>query len=401
MQAFADQLITILGIPGALKTPFYALVILAFTGMILLGFVALFAGVASFVERRIAGRMQSRIGPNRVGPNGILQFLADGLKSLTKEDLVPEEADRLLFRFAPYIVFAGMFAAWVVVPFGDSWIAANLNIGIFYFMSVTSLVAIGLVMAGWSSNNKWSLLGGMRAAAQVISYEIPAGLALMTVVMLAGSLSTQEIIRSQGAWPWEWNAFKTPFTFITFFIYFIAALAEGNRTPFDLPEAESELVSGYNTEYSGMRFVFFFFAEWANLYLIGAMATIAFFGGWQLPGFLIGVVGGSGFLYNLLCFFTFLSKSLFWVFVVMWLRWTLPRLRIDQLMNLCWKYLVPISFICILGVAVWMLLPPVLSTISGILLSLLGFGLAVRMLLRARYNLRQAGEKPDWNILTV
>jgi hypothetical protein len=162
-----------------------------------------------------------------------------------------------------------------------------------------------------------------------------------------------------------------------------------------------ELVSGYNTEYSGMRFVFFFFAEWANLYLIGAMATIAFFGGWQLPGFLIGVVGGSGFLYNLLCFFTFLSKSLFWVFVVMWLRWTLPRLRIDQLMNLCWKYLVPISFICILGVAVWMLLPPVLSTISGILLSLLGFGLAVRMLLRARYNLRQAGEKPDWNILTV
>jgi len=150
-----------------------------------------------------------------------------------------------------------------------------------------------------------------------------------------------------------------------------------------------------------MRFVFFFFAEWANLYLIGAMATIAFFGGWQLPGFLIGVVGGSGFLYNLLCFFTFLSKSLFWVFVVMWLRWTLPRLRIDQLMNLCWKYLVPISFICILGVAVWMLLPPVLSTISGILLSLLGFGLAVRMLLRARYNLRQAGEKPDWNILTV
>jgi NADH-quinone oxidoreductase subunit H len=401
MQAFADQLITILGIPGALKTPFYALVILAFTGIILLGFVALFAGVASFVERRIAGRMQSRIGPNRVGPNGILQFLADGLKSLTKEDLIPEEADRLLFRLAPYIVFAGMFAAWVVVPFGDSWIAANLNIGIFYFMSVTSLVAIGLVMAGWSSNNKWSLLGGMRAAAQVISYEIPVGLALMTVVMLAGSLSTQEIIRSQGAWPWEWNAFKTPFTFITFFIYFIAALAEGNRTPFDLPEAESELVSGYNTEYSGMRFVFFFFAEWANLYLIGAMATIAFFGGWQLPGFLVSVTGGNGFLYNLLCFFTFLSKSLFWVFVVMWLRWTLPRLRIDQLMNLCWKYLVPISFVCILGVAMWMLLPQIASTISGVLLSLLGFGMAVRMLLRARYNLRQAGEKPDWNILTV
>ena len=401
MQAFADQLMSNLGIGESWKTAVYVLVILVFTGLILMGFVSLFAGVASFVERRVAARMQSRIGPNRVGPQGIFQFVADGLKSLTKEDLVPEDADRLLFRIAPYIVFAGMFAAWVVVPFGDTWIAGDLNIGVFYFLSVTALVAIGLVMAGWSSNNKWSLLGGMRSAAQVVSYEIPIGLALMTVVMLSGSLSTQSIIAAQGPWPWQWNACQTPFTFIAFFIYFIAALAEGNRTPFDLPEAESELVSGYNTEYSGMRFVFFFFAEWANLYLIGAMATIAFFGGWQLPGFIIAMTGDSGFFYNLACFGMFLGKSLAWVFVVIWLRWTLPRLRIDQLMSLCWKYLVPISFVCILGVALWMFLPPVASTISGIVLSILWFWLVASMLLRARYNLRQAGEKPDWNFLKV
>lgn len=325
----------------------------------LLIFVAPFAGITSYVERRVAARMMSRVGPNRVGPQGILQWIADGLKVLLKEDIIPRAVDQPLFRLAPYLVLVGMFAAFVTIPFSSKIIVADLNVGIFYVIAVTGIVTVGIIMSGWASNNKWSLLGAMRSAAQIVSYEIPLALGIMVVVMLASTLSLQGIIGSQGAYPWQWNLFANPFTAITFFIVFISSLAEGNRTPFDLPEAESELVSGYNTEYSGMRFALFFLEEWANLYLIAAIATTLYFGGWQLPvGVETWAAAISPVVVNLLQLATFVIKALAIVFVIIWIRWTLPRVRVDQLMSLCWKYFVPIAFVCLIGNAVWMVLLP-------------------------------------------
>ena len=260
----------------------YLLFALAGAG-ILLGFASAFAGISSFVERRVAARMMSRVGPNRVGPQGLLQFMADGLKLVLKEDLIPVGANRLLFRIAPYFVFAGMFGTFVALPFSARLVAANLDVGILYILSITALVVVGIILGGWSSNSKWSLFGGLRSAAQIISYEIPAGLAVLVVVLHAGGLSTQGIIEAQGGMPWNWFIFYSPFSLIAFPVYFTAALAEGNRTPFDLPEAESELVAGYSTEYSGFRFVVFFFAEWANLWIMSAIAVLCFFGGWRIP----------------------------------------------------------------------------------------------------------------------
>jgi NADH-quinone oxidoreductase subunit H len=306
-------------------------------GLLLFTYAAVVAGVLSYVERRIAARMQSRVGPNRVGPHGILQWVADGLKCLLKEDLIPREADSLLFRVAPYLVFLGMFGTFVVLPFSEKLVVADLNVGVFYLMAITAFVAVGIIMAGWSSNNKWSLLGGMRSAAQIVSYEIPSGMALLAIVLTAGTMSTQGIIRDQGWLPWQWNAFQTPFLLVGFVVYFTSALAEINRTPFDLPEGESELVAGYNTEYSGIRFALFFLAEWADLYVISAIATVTFLGGWQVPGFVPESVR------TIAQVATFLVKAFVLVFVIIWIRWTVPRIRIDQMMNLCWKYLVPIS----------------------------------------------------------
>jgi len=336
-----------------------AVVQFGFALVLLMVFVSPFAGILSFIERRIAGRMQDRIGPNRVGPQGILQFLADGIKSLLKEDLIPKSADKPLFIIAPYLVFLGMFTTFVALPFASKLIVADLNVGILYVFATSSLTVVGLVMAGWGSGSKWSMLGGMRAAAQVISYEIPAGLAALTVLLPAGSLSMQKIIASQGAHPWQWFIFSTPFTLIAFFILFTSLVAEGNRAPFDLPEAESELVSGYNTEYSGMRFVFFFFAEWANLYVMGAILTVLFLGGWQIPqGWTDAALRIATWMPTVVQTLVFLVKSFWIVFIVIQLRWTVPRIRMDQLMSLCWKYLVPIGFACVMGVAVWMMIWP-------------------------------------------
>lgn len=353
-------------------------------------FMATFAGVTSWIERRIAGRMMSRIGPNRVGPQGVLQFLADGLKCFLKEDVIPREVDRPLFKLAPYLVFACTFAAFAGLPFGWGIVATNIDIGILFIAAITTPVVIGILMAGLSSNNKWSLIGGVRSAAQIISYEIPAGLAILTVVALAGTLNMQGIISSQGGWPWQWHIFNNPFTFIAYFVFFVSILAEGNRTPFDLPEAESELVAGYLTEYSGMRFVFFFFAEWANLWIMSALLTTLFLGGWQIPGVgdlsqAVAVASMSGkALWVLLSICMFFAKTLMLVFVVIWIRWTLPRLRVDQLMVMCWKYLVPIGFITLMGSAVFAVLPQegawrlfqlgvrlTLTAIGGILIFLL------------------------------
>ena len=368
----------------------YAIAMLIAGVIVLSVFVAPVAGVTSWLERRVWARMQSRVGPNRVGPQGVLQWLADGIKNLLKEDLIPTAADKKLFSLAPYIVFMGFLCTFVVIPFGGNLIIADLNIGILYILAVTSLVVVGILMAGWASNNKWSLLGGMRSAAQIVSYEIPAGISVLNIVFLAGTLSMQGIIKAQGWAPWDWFLFSNPFTFAAFFLYFTAALAEGNRTPFDIPEAESELVAGYVTEYSGMRFLFFFFAEWGNLYVIGAVATTLFLGGWQVP---LGIFGGHPTLLAIAQFLVFVLKAYLWVFVAMWIRATLPRVRVDQLMALCWKYMVPLSFICLLGTISFMFVPDTVQEITRGAMFLLGLALLVLFFARVAFQIRQA--KPE------
>jgi len=385
MQSLADKLIESGFLKGIPADVVYAIVMILVAFSVLSFFVAPLAGVTSWLERRVWARIQSRVGPNRVGPQGILQWIADGIKNLLKEDIIPAAADRKLFALAPYVVFVGFLATFVVIPFGSQLIVADLNIGILYILAITSLVVVGILMAGWSSNNKWSLLGGMRSAAQIVSYEIPAGLAVLTIIFTAGTLSMQGIIAQQGWAPWQWYLFHSPFTFVAFFLFFTAALAEGNRTPFDIPEAESELVAGYVTEYSGMRFLFFFFAEWGNLYVIGAVATTLFLGGWQIPP-----VTDNPILRGLLEFTVFFLKSYLWVIVAMWIRATLPRVRVDQLMSLCWKYMVPLSFMCLLGTAIWMLFWPQGNQIISVLLFLFSVGILGLFIWRVRFQLRHS-----------
>jgi NADH-quinone oxidoreductase subunit H len=390
MRAYIDQLIQQGYFAGAPRQMVYAIAMLLAGVIVVSAFVAPVAGVTSWLERRVWARMQSRVGPNRVGPQGILQWLADGIKNLLKEDLIPSAADKKLFSLAPYVVFMGFLCSFVVIPFGGRLIVADLNIGILYLLAVTSLVVVGILMAGWASNNKWSLLGGMRSAAQIVSYEIPAGLSILNIVFLAGTLSMQGIINAQGWAPWNWFLFNNPFTFAAFFLYFTAALAEGNRTPFDIPEAESELVAGYVTEYSGMRFLFFFFAEWGNLYVIGAVATTLFLGGWQVPALL--APENPTFL-AVVQFLVFFLKAYFWVFVAMWVRATLPRVRVDQLMVLCWQYLVPLSFVCLLGTIGFMFVPSNLQQVIRAAMFGLGLALLIIFFIRVVFQIRQA--KPE------
>ena len=391
MQSYIDQLMQQGYFAGMPKEIVYAIAMVVAALVVLSVFVAPLAGVTSWLERRVWARMQSRVGPNRVGPQGILQWLADGIKNLLKEDIIPAAADKKLFSLAPYVVFMGFLCTFVVIPFGSQLIVADLNIGILYILAVTSLVVVGILMAGWASNNKWSLLGGMRSAAQIVSYEIPAGLSVLTIIFVAGTLSMQGIIKAQGWAPWDWFLFYNPFTFAAFFLYFTAALAEGNRTPFDIPEAESELVAGYVTEYSGMRFLFFFFAEWGNLYVIGAVATTLFLGGWQVPPAL-APSDPTGLA--VIQFVVFFLKAYLWVFVAMWVRATLPRVRVDQLMTLCWKYMVPLSFICLLGTIVLMLVLPknVQQVVSAAMFGL-GLALLIVFFIRVAYQIRHA--KPE------
>jgi NADH-quinone oxidoreductase subunit H len=298
-------------------------------------------------ERKVSGHIQSRVGPMRVGGwHGWAQTIADTIKLFLKEDIVPTVADKRLFLLAPFLAFFGVFAAFVVLPYGEKTLVTDLNVGVFYILAITSFSVIAIIVAGWASNNKWSLYGAMRSAAQMVSYEIPMTLAVLVPILYVGSMSMVSLSEVQSGGVWNWLIFKSPFTFVAFIIYFIASLAEVNRTPFDLPEAESELVAGFHTEYSGIKFAMFFLAEYAALFLVSAVGTTLFLGGWNgiLPW---QIVPGP---------IVFCAKSLFLVFVIIWLRWTLPRLRVDQLMYMCWKVLLPISFICLLGVGVQKLL---------------------------------------------
>ncbi len=383
-----------------------ALLVLA---LLLVTYGAAFSGVISWYERRIAGRIQSRIGPNRAGFGGFFVFIADAVKLLCKEDLVPKDADSLLFRAAPYFVMVGFGLTFAVLPFGHSLAATDMNVGVLYVTSVTALVVVGILLSGWSSNSKWALFGGMRSAAQVISYEIPAGVAIFVPVLMAGTLSMQGIIRAQGGFPWEWFIFRNPAALICFFIVFTSQVAEANRTPFDLPEAESELVAGYLSEYSGFRFAIFFLTEWGNIWVVSAVSTTLFLGGWQVPGMsaeAIDAARGSGllpslawFAWNGLSMAIFLGKALVLCNVVIWLRWTLPRVRIDQMMGLCWKYLVPAAFACFVFTLFWIIgvrSVPALDRGMGFLLTAVAVVVLVLFGMRVKGNISAVhGDKLD------
>ncbi|HKM98953.1 MAG TPA: NADH-quinone oxidoreductase subunit NuoH [Candidatus Binataceae bacterium] len=353
--------------------------------VVFLGVALPFAGIVTWLERRVWARIQSRVGPNRVGPQGFLQWLADGIKGICKEDLIPAEADAPLFKLAPYLVMLAFILPWSVMPFSSSLILADLNVGILFFTAVTALTVVGVLMAGWSSNDKWSLIGGIRSAAQIVSYEIPAGLSIFPVVLMTGTLSMQGIIRAQGWSPQHWFLFANPFTFVAANILFISALAEGNRTPFDLPEAESELVAGFATEYSGMRYTFFFMAEWGNLFLVGALIVTLFLGGWRFPH-----MSNSPVVMNILELITFNVKVLAVVFLSMWIRGTLPRVRIDQLMTLCWKYFVPISFADMIGTAVWVAIWPDGNAFMGYLMFAAGVVIIAMFIRRVVFYARRS-----------
>jgi len=319
------------------------------------GFITVYALVVIYAELKVSSFIQDKVGPMgqgvglHAGKWGLLQPIADALKLLSKEDIIPSSANKLLFILAPFMIFVGAFISFIALPFNESIIVSDLNIGIFYILGVGSLAVIALILAGWSSNNKWSLYGGMRSAAQIISYEIPAGLSLIVVIMLAGSLNMQEIIIYQQGGIFNWIIFDNPFMPIAFVVYFISALAETNRTPFDLPESESELVAGFVTEYSGMRYAFFFLSEYANMFVVSVVAVTGFLGGWQSPF--------SGSLDSpLMGIFWMLSKTAFLIFIMIWIRWTVPRLRVDQLMHLCWKVFLPIGLFNIFAVAIWTVL---------------------------------------------
>lgn len=322
-----------------------------------------------WLERKGSGRIQDRLGPTRVGGRfGWLQSLADGIKLVQKEDLCPPVADKLLFNSAPYIVCLASFAAFVVLPFSHGWVAVSADCGLFIMLAILSLEVFGIIMAGYSSGSKWSLFGGMREAAQMVSYEIPLAICALIPVVAAGSLNLGEIGNMQSGHLGNWFIFHDPFSFIGFFVYFVVATASCKRAPFDLAEAESELVGGFHTEYSGMRWSYFFMGEYASMFAVCGVAAILFLGGWNtglpfLDGPLAGMRGATGddatvlsYLANVIGAGVFASKASFLVFVQIWVRWTLPRLRIDQVIITCLKYLVPISCFLFLGAVIWPLL---------------------------------------------
>jgi len=340
----------------------------------LFSFSAFFALFGVYAERKISAFIQDRLGPTETGKYGSLQTLADILKMLQKELIVPAAADKWLFMLAPAVIFIAVYLGFAALPWAPGLIPSKTNIGLYYIFAIISIETLGILMAGWGSNNKYSILGAMRSAAQIISYEIPAGFAIIAVVMIAQTLDLQVISAQQGilatekikfAGFWDvsqigglfsWNVFRAPHLLIAFVIYFIASLAESNRAPFDIPEAESELVAGFHTEFTGIRFALVFLAEYSMMFLVSMIAVILFLGAWNTPLPNIGGVKLATWTTNVPWGILWVViKTLGLVGVQMWIRWTLPRLRVDQLMNLCWKVLTPAAFACMLISGVWRL----------------------------------------------
>ncbi len=342
---------------------------------IVLVFALLFA-ITTVLERKGLGRMQNRYGPNRVGPCGFFQPLADGVKSLTKEDLVPRTADQLVHFLAPVLLVMAAFLAYAVLPVGRNMVLVNLNAGVLYFFAVGSLVELAVFMAGWSSRNKYSLLGAMRAIAQMISYEVPLVLASIVVIMAAGSLSTVSIVDMQasytGIWP-HWFVF-TPWGFAGFALFMIAATAESNRSPFDLPEGESEIIAGYYIEYSGFKFALFFLGEYLGMFATSAMAITLFLGGWAAP---------FSFLTWIPSYLWFFAKLVLLILIFIWIRGTLPRLRMDQLMSFAWQFMLPMTLLNLFVAGVWHFMP------AGIVRWLVCFALLVAPAILLSRSLKQ------------
>lgn len=312
-------------------------------------FASLFA-LTTVLERKGLGRIQNRYGPNRVGPYGILQPLADGVKALTKEDVVPRNADRVVHFLAPLVLVVPVFLALAVLPVGRNMVAVDLDAGLLFFFAVGVATELSVFMAGWSSRNKYSLLGAMRAIAQMISYEVPLILSAVTVVMLAGTLSTVEIVEQQAVYTHglaAWNVF-TPWGFAGFILFMIAAAAESNRSPFDLPEGESELIAGYYIEYSGFKFALFFLGEYIGMFAISGLGITLFLGGWSAP---------FAFLSGIPSYLWFFAKLMGLIAVFIWVRGTLPRLRMDQLMNFAWKFMLPMALVNLVVAGLWRFLP--------------------------------------------
>jgi NADH-quinone oxidoreductase subunit H len=312
-------------------------------------FASLFA-ITTVLERKGLGRMQNRYGPNRVGPFGFLQPLADGIKSLTKEDIVPQSADKVVHFLAPVVLVLAAFSLYAVLPIGRNMVLADLDAGVLFFFAVSSVMELTIFMAGWSSRNRYSLLGGMRAIAQMISYEVPLILTTVTVIMAAGSLSTVTIVAKQAGYTGivpHWFVF-TPWGFAGFVLFMIASLAESNRSPFDLPEGESEIIAGYYVEYSGFKFALFFLGEYLGMFAISGLGITLFLGGWGAP---------LPFLAWVPSYLWFFAKLLAIIFLFIWVRGTLPRLRMDQLMNFAWKFMLPMALMNLVTAGVWHFLP--------------------------------------------
>ncbi len=333
---------------------------------IIVAFATLFA-LTVLLERKGLGRIQNRYGPNRVGPFGLFQPLADAVKSLTKEDIVPRAADHVVHYLAPLVLVGAAFLAYAVLPIGRNMTAVNLDAGVLFFFAIGAATELAVFMAGWSSRNKYSLLGAMRAIAQMISYEIPLILSSVAVIMISGTLSTTAIVEEQAHYSSifpHWNVF-TPWGLAGFVLFMIAATAETNRSPFDLPEGESEIIAGYFIEYSGFKFALFFLAEYLEMFAVSGLGITLFLGGWSAP---------FSFLTFLPSWFWFFAKLLVFIMVFIWVRGTLPRLRMDQLMNFAWKFMLPMSLIVIFAAGLWQFLTPVFAAQGA-------FGVVIRWLI--------------------
>lgn len=322
-------------------------------GVLVIGLFSILGLVLIMMERKVSAWMQVRLGPNRVGPKGMFQTVADTVKLIVKEGMTPDGADKFLFNLAPFIVMIVAMVIMAPLMFAKGVQIWDINIGVLFVAAVSSVSVIGILMAGWASNNKYSLLGAMRSGAQIVSYELSAGLSILCIVVLSGSLRLSEIIASQENGWWLFKGHLP--ALVAFVIFIIAVTAETNRAPFDLAEAESELTAGFHTEYSGMKFALFFLAEYVNIFIVCAIGATLFLGGWQPLHF------GTGTKFNEIMDYIpsslwFFGKTFFLIFIIMWFRWTFPRLRIDQLLNLEWKYLLPISMVNLLIVTLMAIL---------------------------------------------